>query len=653
MKVKEKKWIRFRIYLVAIFFLLGLVTVSGRAFQLMVLEKDHLEAIARAGYIVTTKLPPKRGTIYDREGHELALSVEVESIYAHPNRIKEKAKTARQLSRVLGERLGKIQSLLKGQRSFVWIKRRIAPERAQQVKEQDLEGVSVISEPRRYYPGKEIAAHLIGFVGADNQGLEGLERKYDSLLSGPQYSLVQMRNALGRPFSINRPMLSGHEMHDLILTIDKDIQYKAQQALKSVVEKAKARAGHCLVMDPNTGEILAMAVVPQFNPNVFSKFKPQEWRNRAITDCYEPGSTIKAFLIAAGLEESVVTPRTTFDCEQGKYKIGGRVVHDVHKLGVLKVADIIAHSSNIGAIKIGQKLGYEKFYEYLMRFGFGSRTGDDLLGERNGFIRSPNKAKPIDEATLFFGQGMTATSLQLAAAMAAIANGGVLMRPYVIKAIVDESGHVVMKNSPKMVRRVVSEETAGKVARILEGVVRDEGTGMEGAIKGFSVAGKTGTAQKVDPKTKKYSSKRHVATFIGFVPSSQPKLVILVMIDEPKGLSYGGVVAAPCFREVGLWSLNYLRVNPQVRLVDKGTDVRDDANDMSDQGKVDHGPIKVKAELLPDFRGLGMREVAKKVRALGLTVLLEGTGLAYKQHPRPGSHMGRVSEVKVSFRPPT
>jgi len=678
MKVKEKKWIRFRIYVVAGFFLLGLVTILARAYQLQILQKDRLVAMARAGYIGSIKMLPKRGAIYDRKGHVLALSVEVESIYAHPNRITEKHKTARQLSHVLGERRGKILKLLKGQRPFVWVKRRIDPDRAERVRGLKLKGIGLTTETKRCYPGREIGSHLIGFVGSDNKGLEGLEKRYDSFLSGPERTITLMRNAFGRPFLINGPIVSRHGIYDLILTIDKDIQYQAQQALEAAVEKARAKAGHCVVVDPETGEILAMAVVPEYNPNVFSKYRPYQWRNRVITDCYEPGSTMKAFLLAACLEEGVVSPDTLFDCEQGEYSLGEHVIHDTHKYGVLSVSGIIKHSSNIGAIKLGQKVGYAKFYDYMKKFGFGAKTGLGLQGERMGSIRSPRKISPIDEATIFFGQGVSTTSIQLVMAMAAIANGGKLMRPYVVKAIVDESGDRVMNNHPKVIRRVLSPRTASRVSRILEGVVSEEGTGLRAAIRGFRAAGKTGTAQKVDPETRKYSMKRFVATFVGFVPVDKPRLVILVVVDEPKGMPYGGVVAAPVFREVGLWSLNYLRINPQIGavVVANGGAEQDPAQSRAslisyaererfNGGKINSPPeirekvktigedILGRSKSLPDFRGLGMRDVLKEARSLGLKVGLEGTGLAYRQHPRAGSSLTKVSMVKVSFRPPT
>ncbi len=653
MKVGEKKRIRFRIYVVALFFLICLGIVLARAYQLQILKKDRLNSIARNGYVGTTKLPSQRGTIYDRRGRELALSVATGSIYAHPKQVKDKVKTARQLARILKQRQNKILRLLKSERPFVWIERRIPPDRAKRVKAAKLKGVGVTSETKRYYPGKESGAHLIGFVGTDNQGLEGLEKKFDSFLRGPQTSLIQMRDALGRPFSVSDSIHSGLGMHDLILTIDKDIQSKAQAALRSAVKKSRAKGGNCLIVNPETGEILAMVVVPEFNPNVFSKYKPSQWRNRSLTDCFEPGSTIKAFLLAACLEERVLTAGTRIDCEQGKYKIGNNVIHDTKEHGVMSVSDIIMYSSNIGGVKMGQRLGYETSCDYLRKFGFGSRIGSDFLGERKGFIRPIEKTRPIDQATLFFGQGMASTSLQLVMAMAAIANGGKLMRPYVVKAIVDESGRTVEKTRPQMIRRVISKRTAGKVSWILEGVLSDEGTGVQASIAGFRVAGKTGTSQKVDPKTKRYSWTKYVATFVGFVPVDKPKLVILVTIDEPKGVHYGGLVAGPVFRDVGRWSLNYLRVNPRIRLAEQKITapkhmVKKTCLPASKQVAI----RKVKDGTVPDFRGLGMREVLKEGRSLGLKMRLEGTGLAVKQNPRPGVALKRVSTVKVRFSPP-
>ena len=651
MKVREKKWIRFRIYLVAVFFLAGLVVILGRAFQLQVLEKDHLDALARLGYRGIINLPPKRGIIFDREGHELAISVEVGSIYAHPKLVKRKYHAAKQLAKTLSADQKKILRILKRKDSFVWIKRKISPEKVRQVQALGLEGVGFTVESRRYYPGKEIASHIIGFAGSDNQGLEGLEKKYDRLLKGPQHTLIQMRDALKRPFFVSSSTSRGNDMHNLTLTIDNDIQYKAQQSLKWAVEKTKAKSGHCLVLNPETGEILAMAVEPAFNPNIFWKYKPHQWRNRTITDIYEPGSTIKAFLLAAALEENIVSPQTRFYCEQGEFKLANHIIHDTKRHSSLKVSDIIVLSSNIGAVKIGQKVGYRKFSNYLRGFGFGEKTGIDLIGERTGFIRSPKHARQIDQATLFFGQGMSATSIQLCMAMAAIANGGKLMRPYVVKKITDKKGRVIKENHPHMIRRVLSPETAKKTAQILEGVASQKGTAPLAAISGYRVAGKTGTSQKVDPRTRKYSEKDYVAIFAGFVPADRPKLVILVVIDEPRGKFYGGLVAGPVFREVGAWTLNHLRINPQLRLArleekSTGFEVKDLKIEMETE------TCEVGPGLLPDFKGKSMREVLREGRELGLMVALEGSGLAVHQIPAPGSFLESITTVEVRFSPP-
>ena len=659
MKVKEKKWIRFRILLVTAVFLCGFGGIVARAYQFQVVKRDRLRAMARSGYTGIVKLPPERGTIYDRQGHELALSVEVSSIYAHPRRIRDKQKAAVKLARVLGASRRRIYRLLNMDKPFVWIQRKIDPAKAKKIRELDLPGIGITAEKRRYYPGRELAAQLLGFVGADNQGLEGLEAKYDAILKGPGCELVQMRDALGRPFFIRRRSSGGRELHNLVLTIDKEIQYKAEKALVAAVRRSRAKGGQCVVVNPDTGEILAMAVVPRYNPNIFSKYPAERWRNRTVTDCFEPGSTLKAFLLAAILEEGVLFPNSRLYCEEGTYKIADRIIHDTHKYGTLTVTDIIALSSNIGAIKMGQQLGYNLFCKYLTKFGFGSKTNIGLLGERSGFIRAPKKAKPVDQATAFFGQGISVTTLQLAMAMAAIANGGTLMRPYVVKEITESAGHVVRANSPRRVRRVISPKTARMVTAILEKVVSKKGTGPEAAIEGYQVAGKTGTAQKVDPKTRRYSNSKYVASFVGFAPAHDPKLVIASVIDEPKGIPYGGVVAAPVFRDVGLWALNYLKVAPEITVASNRSKQRYEGTDTS-WGRVEkvgrpslpltkkHGRIG----RLPDFRGLGIRDVLVEARALGIRVILQGTGLAYKQSPPPGMSLSQVRKIKVHFRPP-
>ncbi len=651
MKVPQKKWIRFRAYLVAVFFVLGLGVMFARAYQLQVLERDRLTALAKANYLDRITLPSKRGGIYDRDGNALALTVEVGSVYARPSCIKDKRDAARKIARVLRLARGRVRTSLRSKSPFIWIERRIPPPMIEKIKALGIDGVGVVPESRRYYPGRETAAHLIGFVGADNQGLEGLEKVYDSLLKGPPINLVQLQDALGRPFLTQQAEPSGFGLHDLVLTIDKDIQFETQQSLEAAVHKSKAKSGQCLVVNPRTGEILALAVVPEFNPNIFSRYRPEQWRNRVVTDCYEPGSTMKAFLLAAALEERVVNPQTRFNCENGRFGIAGKTIHDTHPFGILNVDDIIKHSSNIGALKIGRTLGYGKFARYLRRFGFGSKTEIGLLGEQKGFIRSAASAREIEEITAYFGQGMSVTSLQLAMGMCAIANGGELMRPFVVSCIRDSSGKVVQSNGPEVVRRVLTRKTCREVSHILEGVVEQGGTGSEASIQGFRVAGKTGTAQKVDPGSRRYSSDKYEAIFAGFVPVDDPQLVIVVMVDEPKGVPYGGIVAGPVFREVGQWALNYLRVTPLVQLASRKEVPAPRSIDQKvlvRQAVIQGSP----KEHLPDFRGETMREVLRVGKALGLKVDLKGSGLAYKQSPRAGISLKKISVLKVEFRPP-
>lgn len=651
MKVSEKRWIRFRIYLVTAFFIGSLGTILARAYQLQVLQKDKLASIALSAYRGVIKLPPKRGTIYDRKGRELAVTVEVESIFAHPRQVQNKGLAARDLARALGTRERTMLDLLKSERPFVWLERKAAPDKVLKVKALGIEGVGFTTEARRYYPGKEIAGHVLGFAGEDNQGLEGLEKKFDSLLKGPDYSLVLMRDALGRPFAMNRPDPEDLQVRDLVITIDKDIQYAAEQALKKAVDETRAKSGHSIVVDPETGEVLAMAVVPLYNPNVFREHQPSQWRNRAVTDSYEPGSTIKAYLLAAALDTGLVSPETKFFCEHGEYKVGTNTIrdHDRKGYGFLTVNDIITYSSNIGAVKIGERVGYKRFKEYLNRFGFGERTGIELPGETEGFVRPVKEAKEIDKATTYFGQGMTVNSLQLTMAMAAIANGGKLMRPYLVKEVRDQRGTVVQKTEPLVVRKVLAQDAALQCTQILENAVGENGTGFPAAISGYRVAGKTGTAQKVDPGTKRYSDKNYMTLFVGYAPADKPRMLMVVVVDEPEKKKYGGLVAGPVFREVGAWTMNRLQINPDMRLVRR--DGRQDGQDKT-------GPVHVVVTQqgpgrLPDFKGRTIREVLKTGRSLGLEVLPEGTGLAFSQHPAPGGSLDKITQVRVSFRPPT
>jgi len=535
MRIRDKRWIRIRIYVTGICFLLVLGVIFLRAYQLQIVEGSKLSSLAKEGYTGRLIFTTQRGSIFDRNGKELAVSIEVGSVCSYPKMVRDKTRTAALIARALDLDRRDILKKLQSSRSFVWIKRKVTPEEIKRVRELNLTGIELTKESRRYYPCMETGAHVIGFASQDNKGIEGIELHHNWYLEGQEIRLNRIHDALGRSLLFDGPKTENHDPYDLILTLYKDISYKAQRELRKAVQRSGAESGVCIVMRPRTGEILAMAVVPEFNPNIFWRFRPYEWRNRSVTDCFEPGSTLKAFLLAAALEDGVITPETVLNCERGEYAIGNYIIHDSRPFGMLPVREIIRFSSNIGAIKIGQRLGAKRFHYYLKRFGFGERTGIDFPGERKGTLKSIKDTSLVGQNTLYFGQGMSASLIQLAMAFGAIANGGHLMKPYLVKSIVDQRGKTIREFYPSVRRDIIKPETAKEVRRILEGVVRKGGTAPKAAIKGYPVAGKTGTAQKVDPITKTYSKKDFVAFFCGFAPSDSPAIVILVALDKPQG----------------------------------------------------------------------------------------------------------------------
>ena len=651
MRIKDKKWVRIRIYITGICFFLVFCLIFLRAYQLQILKGSQLSSLAKKGYTGKLTLVSQRGTIFDRNGKELALSIEVDSLCCYPKKVKNKKTAATRLARALDLNKREVLKKLQSSRSFAWIKRKVTPEEINRVQKLNITGIDFTKESRRYYPCMETGAHVIGFASQDNKGLEGIELRYNRYLEGQETKFSRIHDALGRALNFDGPRIEKQAPSNLILTLDKDISYKAQKALREAVRKSRARSGVCIVMRPQTGEILAMAVVPEFNPNIFWQYQPYEWRNRAITDCFEPGSTQKAFLLAGALEEGVVSPETVLNCEKGEYPIGSFIIHDSKPYGMLKVREILKFSSNIGAIKIGQRLGAERFNYYLKRFGFGEQTGIDFPGERKGILRPIRNMSLVGKNTLYFGQGISVSPLQLAMAFGAIANGGHLMRPYIVKSIVDQRGEAIQNFYPSIIRDVISPETAEKVRGVLEGVVRKDGTAPKAAIKKYSVAGKTGTAQKVDPIRKAYSNKKFVAIFGGFTPSDSPALVILVALDEPKGIPYGGIVAAPVFSDVGCWTLNHLNVTPSFP----------PAVRRAGQQDLSH-PIKRKEKIeilrpdfpgsIPNLIGLGVRDVLKKAKRLGLQVVIKGSGMVVKQVPKPGTPLKKDRSLTVTFQPP-
>ncbi|RNC72653.1 MAG: PASTA domain-containing protein [Desulfuromonadales bacterium] len=656
MRYDAEKWITLRIRFIGGFFVLLFVLTASRAFYLQVVKRDYLLKLADRQHQKIVPLTPARGTIYDANGAALAVSVEMDSCYAEPKSVEDINDAAVKLAPVLGMPKETLHKKLQGNKNFVWLQRRLTPDVVKRIKALELDGIGFVKETKRFYPNSEIASHVIGFTGLDPEGLEGVEKRYDSTILGGTGYLVTERDALGRDVALKGTVVqNGAKGHNVTLTLDKNIQYITEKELAKAVDKSGAKAGTAIVMDPHTGRVLAMANYPTFNLNMPASSPPALWRNRAVADSYEPGSTFKVFLIAAALDEKVIRATDGVNCEGGSFSIGGRVIHDTHKYGRLSIAEVLKFSSNIGAAKIGNRLGPSRLYAYLKNFGIGERSGIDLPGEVNGNLRQASKWYPIDLATVSFGQGVTASSIQLAAAFSAIANGGVLMRPYMVEKITDNEGNVVSAVEPQPRHRVVSTETAKAVARMMEGVAVEGGTGTNAAVEGYRVAGKTGTAQKVDPVTRGYSLTKRTASFIGFVPADRPRLTILVMIDEPKTSPYGGVVAAPAFSAIALQSLCYLKVPPDsiVRSKPQALDVKAGQPSAVQEAPVAEGTIAEAGEgvAMPNFRGMSMRQALKVMEERGLNVRLLGSGKAVEQSPVPGQRIGPSDQVWVKFVP--
>jgi len=561
---------RGRILAVLLVMALGYSLVAMRLVYLQVFERAALSTRAERQQERLVKLEPKRGTIYDRMGRELAVSLDVDSVYGVPSMIGNPREVARRLSLILQENPRVLERKLEGDRHFVWLSRKVEPDRARRVKELDSKQIGLQAEPRRFYPKKTLAGPVLGFTGVDNEGLEGIERAYDKYLHGAYGWVLAEKDAVGRTVFPGGPGL-GFQLpkagHDIILTIDEVIQHIAEKELDGMLGRARAKGGFCIVMDPKTGEVLALAVRTSgpsrqpFNPNEPQHYRPEEWRNRCVTDAFEPGSIFKPFLAAAALEEKVAHPLERFDCGAGSIQVADRVIKDAHENGVLTFTDVIAQSSNVGTIKIAQRVGKERFSRYIAAFGFGRKTGVDIPGEIPGLVRDPRLWSGVSLAEIAIGQEIGVTPIQVAAAYCTLANGGILMKPYVVSEIVDREGHEGRKFGPQVVGRAISAETCAKVSMMLQRVV-ESGTGDKAKPAGYTAAGKTGTAQKIDQRTHAYSKKNYVSSFVGFVPAVSPRLVILVMVDSPEGVIYGGSVAAPVFKAVAEQSLAYLQAAP-------------------------------------------------------------------------------------------
>lgn len=647
---------RGRALFLAVFLLAFLGAIGARAVQLQLIQRERFYQIAEKQHRKDIPLVPKRGTIYSRNMKELAVTLEVDSLYAIPDKVDAPLEMGQQLARLVSVDEKKLVDRLSVNKSFVWVKRWLEDGEAAQAKSLFPGSVDIIKEGRRFYPYEELAGQILGFAGLDGQGLEGLEKSYDELLKGVPGTFLAEQDARGRVMMPKGLKIAGDVPgYDLVLTLDETLQYLAEKELNRGVAAARAKGGTVIIMEPTTGEVLALATWPAFNPNYFSRYTPSTWRIRAVTDPFEPGSTLKIFTVAAALEEGVFKREDMIYTEQGKFSLGNKVIHDVHPYGWLSLEEVVRVSSNIGAAKVGMGLGPERLYAYMKKFGFFEPSAVELKGEQAGLHQPAKSWSRLTVATVSFGQGIAVTPLQLANGYAALANGGLLMKPHLVKKVLDKNGRIIKETQPQTIRQVISEKTADIVQAMLSGATGTGGTGRQADIIGYQVAGKTGTAQKPSLNGRGYAPGKYTASFVGWVPASHPKFLILVVIDEPAGVKYGGVVAAPVFKAIAAQALAYLRVPPdrpeelpsrdKMARAEREVEYLPDLSLFSLPGE--------KGSTMPDFKGMSLRQALALASARGINIMIEGSGLAVEQTPEGGAGLKPEEVARVKFLPPS
>lgn len=683
------KWVRLRLLLVGCCLgLLGLL-LAGRFFHLQIIQGGDLREEADAYIQKLCPVLPVRGPILDRRGTELAVSTRVYSVVAHPRQIKNPGRLAKELAPVVGMSYKELLELLDSDKPFVWVKRHLTPQREEAFRawqdrvqqsarksagapqRQDEEAVYLLPEAKRFYPQQTLAGPILGFCNIDGQGLEGLEFQFDQELYGKPKKCLRMIDARGHIVVTEEKAWDPEVMgHNLVLTIDRTVQYIAEKELAQGVAKWSAAGGYVMVMRPQTGEILAMAQLPTLDPNQPARFPEANRKNRNLTEALEPGSAFKVFIVASALDAGTVKPTDKYHCENGVWHLGAKeAIRDVHPYGGLTVQQVIQKSSNIGSAKIGNKLGPARMDHYLRALGFGSRTGLQFPGETAGLVKNHVRARsPLDRATTAFGQGVSVSVLQLTTALAALGNDGVLMQPLLVKEVVSARGEKVREFTPHPVRRVLSSQAAQDILTMMGMVTQPGGTAAGCAPPGFTAAGKTGTAQKVVGRA--YSHSKFNSVFMGLVPADKPVLAITVIIDESKGAIYGGVVAAPIFREIAAQALRVLGHYPPTPnlpvLAATPARKNGEAPAPAEVQPVQAGMVPtVEASLtptpaktaealkvMPDLRGLTIRQVLDLLHRAGVRCKLDGSGLAVAQDPAPGAALSPGDVCSVKFQSP-
>src|SRR5258705_9829553 len=665
---------------VAAFIGFWMFVVAARLVYLQVSQHDGLVNRARQQQQNAIETSPQRGDLLDRQGRQLARSLQTVSFFVDPDGLNaaELNCTADYLSQALRLNYADLASELNDaqakKRRFVWVARRLDADLASQIVAMNLPGLQARQEPKRFYPNGQLASHILGFVGLDGEGLGGLEQFYNQKIAGEPGRLFLERDAVGNPYESLE--IASKQGQTIVLTIDQAIQYQAERALQAAVAGSHAKSGSVIVLDPRSGDILALANAPSFDPNNVGAASPDARSNWALQNIYEPGSTFKVVAFSAAIEKKLAKPDDRIDCQMGSITVAGRLVHDHHPFGTLTIAEALAKSSNVAAIKLGIRVGDDAMYDFITRYGFGKTTGIELPGEAQGIVRPVSRWQPSSIGSIAIGQEVGVTPVQMVAAFGALANDGIRVAPHLVREIRNSSGVVVYRPQSEE-RRVVSSETAIILRGMLEGVTL-KGTAKKAQLDGYSAAGKTGTAQKIDPKTRAYSRTKNVGSFVGFAPVKNPAVVIIVVMDEPAGSYHGGDVAAPVFREIAEQILPELGVMPDInmktapdliaRINPESADGVRDRQARSEQerratmptvdtnggkgGEVVYAVASNKTILMPDLRGRSVRDVARTCAQLGLQIEAHGEGRVLKQNPSPGREVESGRVVYVDFGRP-
>lgn len=670
-----------RALIVSLTLAVWMLAIGARLVYLQTVEHDWLKKRAldqQQGALETT---PLRGLVLDRQGRELARSVSCESFFVVPGEIENVEETAARLAPLLKmESAALVATLQKAQsanKKFAWLARKVEDKEAEQIIALRLKGVYSQKESKRYYPNGPLAAHVLGFVGLDENGLGGIEQSYNERIQGDAGKVFLERDARGQSYSSFE--MGARPGQSVVLTIDQMVQYRTEQALMKAVMNSHAKSGTAIVLDPRTGEILALANAPTFDPNDVRASSAQARANQALQNIYEPGSTFKIVAYSAAIEKGLVTPESHIDCQMGSIMVAGRLVHDHHPFGNLTISEALAKSSNVAAIKLGLKVGDREMHEYMKRFGFGSKTGVELAGETSGLLRDVEKWQPSSIGSIAIGQEVGVTPVQMAAAFGALANDGVRIAPHLVREVRGADGSLVYQAQPEQ-RRVVKAETAQALRHMLEGVTLN-GTAKKAQLDGYTAAGKTGTAQKIDPKTKAYSKTKFIGSFVGFAPVENPSLVIIVVIDEPVGSYHGGDVAAPVFSEIAEQILPELNVTPDSELKDtpaagmlaesktaieaaervRAAQEQERAaqratlpevayeTERTGVSEVVYTTATRRAVVMPNLRGRSVRDAMRVCSQLGLQMEASGEGRALKQNPTAGAEVDAGQTVRIEF----